>query len=181
MESGHHSDQWWDLDTFVADEAASGSYCAELENRLIKYDVDCICGPATGGAVLAARIGAHLGIAPVSTLRLEKPVKPGLFPVRYELAEQDKASVKGRRVAIVDDAIRAGSAVRGTHEALIACAARPVVIGALLVLGDSAAKLATERGLPLEGVVKVSFDFWKPDVCPLCRAGVPLQKVPPGY
>ena len=43
--------------------------------------------------------------------------------------------VDGRRVAVVDDVIIAGSAVRGVLVELGACGATPVAIGALAVLG----------------------------------------------
>ena len=39
----------------------------------------------------------------------------------------------------MDDAISAGSAVRGTHADLIDCGALPVALGALVVFGDAAA------------------------------------------
>jgi orotate phosphoribosyltransferase len=85
--------------------------------------------------------------------------------------------VRGKSIAIVDDAISAGSAVRGTLADLKACGARPVAIGALIIFGDGAAKFATDNGLLLEATARTSFAMWKPDECPLCKARVALEKV----
>src|SRR5919107_1434591 len=49
--------------------------------------------------------------------------------------------VRGRRLAIVDDVMSAGSALRGTCAELVAHGAEPVVAGALLVLGDVGARV----------------------------------------
>ena len=111
--------------------------------------------------------------------RLETPDATGLFPVRYELRNQ-RENARGRSVAIVDDAISAGSAVRGTYKDLIACGARPVALGALIVFGDSAARFAAETGLALEGTLRLPLEIWEPRECPLCKAGVAIDAVSAG-
>ena len=88
--------------------------------------------------------------------------------------------LRGKRVAIVNDVISAGSAVRGTLADLTACDATPVVIGALAVLGPAAAALAADHGLTLESVASFPFSMWTPGECPLCRSGVALESTPTG-
>ena len=77
----------------------------------------------------------------------------------------------------MDDAINAGSAVRATYADLLACGARPVALGALLVLGAAASRFAAEQRLPLESLVTLDNTVWVPSACPLCAAGVPLEEV----
>ncbi len=72
----------------------------------------------------------------------------------------------------MDDAISAGSAVRGTYADLIACGARPVAVGALIVFGAEAARFAAETHLALEGIEHLPIGIWKPADCPLCATGV---------
>jgi orotate phosphoribosyltransferase len=86
-----------------------------------------------------------------------------------------RAELRGRRVAVVNDVINAGSAVRGAHDDLLACGARPVVLGALMVLGASAGELAAARGVALEMLAARDHEVWSPGACPLCRAGAPLE------
>jgi orotate phosphoribosyltransferase len=86
-----------------------------------------------------------------------------------------RQKTRGLRVAIVDDAISAGSAVRGTHADLIECGALPVALGALLVFGDAAVHFASDNGLALEAIERAPFDMWRPAECPLCTDGVALD------
>lgn len=76
----------------------------------------------------------------------------------------------------MDDAISAGSAVRGTHADLLACGAKPVACGALIIFGDRADTFAIEHQLTLEAVARMSFGMWKPSECPLCKSGLPVER-----
>jgi orotate phosphoribosyltransferase len=79
-------------------------------------------------------------------------------------------------VAVVNDVISAGSAVRGAFADLLACGARPIAIAALLVLGDSASRLAEENRVPLLALAERPFPLWRPEECPLCAAGTTLER-----
>jgi orotate phosphoribosyltransferase len=94
------------------------------------------------------------------------------------------ARVRGRRMAIVDDVMSAGSALRGTHAELIAHGAEPVVVGALLVLGSAGADFFDQQGVPVASVGREEYPLWDPASCPLCAGAVPLEdpttpRVPP--
>jgi orotate phosphoribosyltransferase len=176
MESGYHSGSWSELDRLFDDPDALHPFVSELARRLSPHGVELICGPMTGGAKLAELIAIELRIAPVVAERFETKAT-GLFPVRYRVAEADRKKVRGRSVAIVDDAISAGSAVRGAHADLVACGARPVALGALIVFGDGAATFASENRLALEGIESMPLDMWLPAECPLCKAGILMENV----
>jgi orotate phosphoribosyltransferase len=83
--------------------------------------------------------------------------------------------VRNKRLAVVDDAISAGSAVRGTYTELRAHGAEPVVIGALLLLGSATTAFFEQRGVPIEAVARRPFELWPPADCPLCASRVPLE------
>ena len=177
MESGYHSEQWFRLDSLFEDESRLQPFVIELARRLAVHRVKAVCGPATGGAKLARMIAGELGLPGFFTERFERPEAGDLFPVGYALPADQIEQVQGLDIAIVDDAISAGSAVRGTYAELVDCRARPVALGALFVFGTAAAEFAGKHGLALEGIVPMSFAMWLPATCPLCRAGVPLEKV----
>jgi orotate phosphoribosyltransferase len=177
MESGYHSESWFELGRLFARPEALQPFVAELARRLAAHRIEAVCGPMSGGAKLAALIGRELAIAHFASERSEAPDAVGLFPVKYRLGSEDRARVRARRIAIVDDAISAGSAVRGTHADLVAGGARPVAIGALFVFGSAAAEFAAQNGLALEGIAPMEFQLWLPADCPLCRKGIPVEKV----
>lgn len=177
MESGYHSERWFNLDRLFEAPAQLQPFVNELALRLSAHRLEAICGPVTGGAKLADLLGARMRLPSFRTERLEEVNATGLFPVRYTVPATDRGRLHGRRVAIVDDAISAGSAMKGTFADLLACGAQPIACGALIIFGTAADKFATDHHLALEGVTRMSFGMWKPEECPLCRAGVALEKI----
>ena len=75
-------------------------------------------------------------------------------------------------MAIVDDAISAGSAVKGTYADAEACGATPVVIGALLAMGTTGPEFAAAKGISLERLAEAPLNLWLSEWCPLCAAGI---------
>jgi len=177
MESGYHSEMWFELEALFEREEELRPFVSELAKRLASHGVDAVCGPMAGGAKLAKLTAAELGVEYFFTERTEQPGRTGLFPINYALPQELRESVRGKSVAIVDDAISAGSAVRGSYADILACGARPVALGALFVFGDVAAQFAQEKGLALEGIWGMSFGMWKPVDCPLCKLGLAVEQV----
>jgi orotate phosphoribosyltransferase len=101
------------------------------------------------------------------------PAVAGLFAVSYPIPEPLGRELRGRRVAIVNDVINAGSEVRGTLTALEHCAAQPVAIATLAAYGDAASALAVAHDVPLETPASFPSRIWEPSECPLCATGMP--------
>jgi len=123
-----------------------------------------------GGAFLAELIAAELG-AEFAFAERSVSQRAGLFPIDYRVPSALRAALRGKRVAIVDDAISMGSAVRATVADLELCEARPVVIGALLGIGPGALELAAARRLPFERLADLPMRTWVPSECQLCASG----------
>ncbi len=177
MESGYHSELWFNLDVLFAQPTRLQPFVLELARRLAGHRIEAVCGPMTGGAKLAELIAAELGIGYFFTERFEQRDATGLFPVKYAVPSSRRAMLAGKRVAIVDDAVSAGSAARGTYADLIACDALPVALGALFIFGEKAVQFARKQNLALEGIARMSFGMWPPTECPLCKSGMALEKV----
>ena len=97
-----------------------------------------------------------------------------MYRVTYPLRPSLAALVRGQRVAIVDDVVSAGSASRGTFASLVAAGAKPVVVGALLLVGQAARRHFEPLGVAVEAVSETEGTLWSPAECPLCAAGVPI-------
>ena len=177
LESGHHSRLWLDLDALFVDSARVRPFVNKLAVLLRGYDVDAVCGPLVGGALLAQTVAAALDLHFFFTARVLPPDRNGLYQVRYELPPALRGRADGNRFAIVDDVISAGSAVRGTCLELEAHGARPVVIGSLLRLGDAPTPFFAEKGIPVESVLQLPYDVWLPEQCPLCASHTALEDV----
>ncbi len=175
LESGHHGDLWFDLETLCLHPAALQALAAELAEPLAARDVDVVCGALVEGAFVALLVALQLGKPFVYAERFARPSGDGLFPAGYRIPAVLRAGLRGKRVALVNDVINAGSAVRGTYFGLKDCGAEVVDISALLVLGDAFPAFAAEHGVALHSLAAMPNHLWTPDACPLCAQGLPLE------
>ena len=175
LESGHHGNLWLDLDLLFLHPKAIDPFVIELARKLSPFGVDSICGPMIGGALIAQNIALALGVDFLYTERVIPQNQDSLYSAAYRLPHHLRALVNGRKVAIVDDVINAGSAVRGTLADLESMGARPIGIGALLVLGETGRNYFAERGLSVQCISHLPNEIWAPENCPLCSSQIPLD------
>jgi orotate phosphoribosyltransferase len=178
LESGHHGGLWLDLDPLFVDPASVTPFVEHLARALAPHEPELICGPLLGGAFLAQLVSRELGVRFAFTERAAPPSGPGeLYRARYRMPAALAPHVRGRRVAIVDDVMSAGSAARGTFAELEALGATTVAAGAILLLGEAGASWFAERGIPVESCARDAYELWEPAGCPRCAEGMPLERV----
>ena len=173
-ESGHHGDLSYDLELMFRNPKAVQPLSLALANRLAPYEPEIICGPLVEGAFIAIQVASELGLEFTYAERQVIPEATGLYPVLYSIPGELRRIVSGRRVAIVNDVINAGSAVLGTLTDLRKCSAVPVALGTLLLLGEKAGTIADAAALPLEALATQPNTLYQPEDCPMCRDGTPL-------
>jgi orotate phosphoribosyltransferase len=177
LESGHHGALWLDLDALFAESRRITPFVTALVNRIRPYDVAAVCGPLQGGAFLAQVVAQALDVEFWFTERLMPNDGGVLYQTRYHLPPALASRARDKRVAMVDDVMSAGSALRGTFAELRAHGATPVVAGALLALGSAGDAYFAEERVAVEAVARGEYELWRPADCPLCAAGVPLEEV----
>jgi orotate phosphoribosyltransferase len=175
FESGLHGDLWLDLDALFLRPARLRPFIAALATCLTTHTVNMVCGPMTGGAFLAQMVASALDVECCYAERIVQAQRDAPTSVTYRVPDALRGTLRGKSIAIVDDVINAGSAVRGTATDLTACGAHLVAIGALLVLGDAAARLAADANVPLESLAALPHTLWETATCPLCASGMPLD------
>ena len=177
LESGHHGDMWFELETLCQHPRETQTFAAELATRLLKHKAEVICGPLVEGAFIALMVSLEMRCEFVYAERFANGAREGLYPVEYRVPEALRAVVRGRRVAIVNDFISAGSAVLGTYHDLEGHGANVVAIGALVVSGDTIGAFGTEHHVAIELLEQMPNHLWTPAECPLCAAGQRLEIV----
>lgn len=177
LESGHHGDLWLDLESLCLRPRAVQALAAELAEPLSKLALDAVCGPLVEGAFIGLLAASSLDVRFTYSERFARAPAGGLFPAGYRIPAPLRAGLSGKRVAIVNDVINAGSAMRGTFDDLQACGAEVVAIAALLVLGEAAAAFAAGKGVPLLSLAALPNSLWTPSDCPLCASGAPLEDI----
>jgi len=175
LESGYHTDLWFDLDALFIAPDDLAPQIATLSELLRPYSISAVCGPLVGGAFLSHAVATQMGLRFYYTQQV--PTKTGgpLFVAEYQLPPELLRQVGKERIAIVDDVVSAGSSARATAAALTAAGAQTVVVGTLIVLGNQAVDYFSTRGIPLVALARQDFNLWAPDDCPLCRSGASLE------
>jgi orotate phosphoribosyltransferase len=175
LESGHHGDLWLELDAMFWEPATLEPLAHRLAERIRPHAPDVVCGPLVGGAFLAQLVAARLGVRFCHTQRATSG-DGGLYAATYRLPDALAVRLPGLRVAVVDDVVNAGSAVRATLAALTSAGAQPVALGALLALGTTPAAVAAAVDLSLEALATRENQIWEPEHCPRCARREPLQE-----
>ena len=177
LESGHHGDLWLDLETLCLQPQRAQAVAVNLTAPLSALQLDAVCGPLVEGAFVALMVALQLDTQFTYSERFVRPAADGLFPAGYRVPAPLREGLRGKRVAIVNDVINAGSAIRGTFADLEQCGANVVAISTLLVLGSAAAKFAASKNVPLHSLATLPSNLWTASECPLCESGIPLQDV----
>jgi orotate phosphoribosyltransferase len=177
LESGHHGSLWLDLETLCLKPERIDALANSLSAALSEANIEMVCAPLVEGAFVGLMVALKLEVPFAYSERFARSTGGDLFPAGYLVPGTLRAHLRGKRLAIVDDVINAGSAVRGTFEDVKLCGAEVVAIGALLVLGTAASQFAVEKNVPLMALGHATNDIWIPADCPLCAAGLPLEDV----
>lgn len=177
LESGHHGGLWLDLEPLFLRPERLRPYLTDLAEKLGAHKIEAVCGPLLGGAFLAQAIATELKLEFYYTERFVPANANGLFAVQYRLPPSLQGGISGKRVAIVDDAISAGSSVRATLTEISTYGAQTVAIGALLAMGTTALDFFAAQAIPVEAGLQLPYQVWPPEQCPLCAAGQPLDSL----
>ncbi len=173
-ESGHHGRTWLDLEVLFLEPDKVRPLAEELGQRLARHRPEVICGPLVEGAFVGLMVASFMGLPFSYSVQILPARRDGLFAVSYSIPRSLRPHLEGRRVAVVNDVIGAGSAVGGSLKSLCDFGADPVVLGSLAAYGSGAERVAEDNGLSLEVLASFPNETWIPEKCPLCADGVPV-------
>jgi orotate phosphoribosyltransferase len=170
LATGYHGDLWLDLDALFLRPALLRPHVRWLAEQLGVHGIDAVCGPVEGGAFLAQAVADALDAAFLPAYR-----DPDRRPAGYNLPLVT-GGISGWRVAVTDDAVNAGTAVRACVAELCSQAAEPVAVGALLALGPAALKVTVDLAVPFYPVETMTSQVWPANDCPLCGCATPVTR-----
>jgi orotate phosphoribosyltransferase len=169
--TGYHGDVWLNLDGLFLQPATLRPHLRLLADQLGQHRIEAICGPMEGGALLAFALADHLGTAYLPAYRRSGQGNADLAGYRLPAVN---GGLSGWRVAVVDDAVNAGTAVLSCCGQLRDAGAIPVAVAALLALGDAAAIITATESVPFYAADSISSRVWRAEECPLCASAAPL-------
>ncbi len=171
-ESGDHGDAWLELARLFSEPRRLRLAAASLAVRIRPYDVDVVCGPLAGGALIGQRVADEAG---VSFVFAEPRGDPAPGAVRYLIPGELHPAVAGRLVGIVDDAINTGSAAGACAREIESLGGRVLVVACLILREGAGPGIASAVGAPVEALETIRWNTWPSSDCDLCRAGVALD------
>jgi orotate phosphoribosyltransferase len=163
--SGKHGSAYVNKDAVYPNTARVAELCRFLGDAAAPHRPEIVCGPATGGIILAQWTAHHLGVPAVYA---EKAPDGGMVLKRG----YDKL-VAGRRVLVVEDVLNTGGSIRDTVRAVRAAGGDVVAAAALVNRGGVTA--ADVEAPALTALLDVELDAWDAADCPLCRDRVPVN------
>jgi orotate phosphoribosyltransferase len=163
--SGKHGSAYVNKDAVYPNTARVAELCRYLADAAAPHRPEVVCGPATGGIILAQWTAHHLGVPAVYA---EKAPDGGMVLKRG----YDKL-VAGKRVLVVEDVLNTGGSIRDTVRAVRAAGGDVVLAAALVNRGGVTA--ADVEAPALTALLDVELDAWDAAACPLCRDRVPVN------
>lgn len=170
--SGDHGSGWIDKDAIYPHTETVERLCGHLAGLVKSWQVDAVCGPATGGLIIAEWTARALGVLSLFTEHDPAPAGPSPRG-RFILRRGYDQVVPGKRVLVVDDIVNTGLSLRQTVEAVRGAGGRVVGAACLVTRGNvDAAGLAVDR---FTSLLEYKIPAWPAQDCRLCRAGVPVN------
>ena len=161
LTSGRHSDRYFEKFRILEQPPVCELFAKAVADHFRNKNVSVVCGPTTGGVIIAYEVARQLGCRCAIAEKAETGRKIGRG---FRLGQED-------RVLVVDDVMTTGGSLRETLDALKPSSALVVGVG---VFVDRSA--GVEFGVPLFGAFRQQVKTYGAAECPLCRSGVPLEE-----
>ena len=170
--SGDHGSGWVDKDVIFVDLERVRRLTQLLANAVRDLDADILCGPATGGLIVAQWMAFELG-KPAIFAEHTAPRSRSELRGEFALHRGYDRLVAGKRVLVVDDVVNTGLSVRQTAAAVASAGGEVVAIAALVHRGNvDAASLGVAD---YRYLLEYDIPDWPATECPLCQTDVPIN------
>jgi orotate phosphoribosyltransferase len=164
LTSGVHSDIYIQCAQVMQYPEFMNNLCSELGKKFRGEDVDVIVGPAVGAIIMAHVMARVLGpwVRAIFTER-----ENGKMTLRRSFKIK-----KGEKVLVVEDVTTTGSSVKEVIDIVKERQGKVVGVGALI--DRSGGKI--DFGVKTQSLLTLDIKIYLPEVCPLCKKGIPAVK-----
>ncbi len=162
LSSGKHSDTYFEKFQVLQFPEQVELLCRNIADRFRDKNIEVVCGPTTGGILIAYEVARQLGVRAVYAEREDgKRVLRRGFEIE-----------RGERVLVVDDVLTTGLSVFEVLDMLKDHHAN--VMGVGIFVDRSGGNV--DLGVPTESLLSMVVQAWAPDECPQCKAGEPITE-----
>ena len=163
LTSGLHSPVYWEKFRIIENPAAAVPLCQMIARNFEGRGIELVVGPTTGGIILAFEVARLMGL-------------PAAFAEKVPSGEREfRRGFKirpGEKILVVDDVLTTGKSIREVFDAVAKHQGNIMGVGMLVDRSEG----NLDFGTPLFSCLRASTPAYKPEDCPLCKAGQPLTK-----
>ena len=163
LTSGLHSPRYVEKFNVLQKPVYTEKLCRAMAEKFKDANIETVVGPVTGGILLAHETGKALGTRAIFTERENGKMT---FRRGFTLHE-------GERVLIVEDIVTTGGSIREAIDVVKEHGGIPVAVSMLV---DRSGGKATFGDVPSTALLHMDVQTYKPEECPLCKAGIPMTK-----
>lgn len=163
LTSGLHSPRYVEKFNVLQKPVYTEKLCKAMAEKFKDANIETVVGPVTGGILLAHETGKALGTRAIFTERENGKMT---FRRGFKLHE-------GERVLIVEDIVTTGGSIREVIDVVKENGGIPVAVSMLV---DRSGGKATFGDVPATALLHMDVQTYKPEECPLCKAGTPMTK-----
>ena len=163
LTSGLHSPRYVEKFNVLQKPVYTEKLCRAMAEKFKDANIETVVGPVTGGILLAHETGKALGTRAIFTERENGKMT---FRRGFTLHE-------GERVLIVEDIGTTGGSIREVIDVVKEHGGIPVAVSMLV---DRSGGKATFGDVPSTALLHMDVQTYKPEECPLCKAGIPMTK-----
>ena len=163
LTSGLHSPRYVEKFNVLQKPVYTEKLCRAMAEKFKDANIETVVGPVTGGILLAHETGKALGTRAIFTERENGKMT---FRRGFTLHE-------GERVLIVEDIVTTGGSIREVIDVVKEHGGIPVAVSMLV---DRSGGKATFGDVPSTALLHMDVQTYKPEECPLCKAGIPMTR-----
>jgi orotate phosphoribosyltransferase len=162
LRSGLHSNRFFQAALLLQHPDVAGELCAELAAKFADSNIEAVISPAVGGLIVGHEMARSLNTRAIFA---DKDDGELVLKRGFSIAP-------GERVLVAEDVITRGGRVQQTVDLVREHGG--VVAGIAVIVDRSGGKAAFD--VPHESLMKLELETHEPDACPLCAAGVPIER-----
>jgi orotate phosphoribosyltransferase len=173
--SGQHGSGWIDKDAVYPHTERTSALAKMIAEAVAGDEIEVVCGPATGGLIIAQWVAHHLGVLAVFGEHGDlHPAGDDPHARRsFTIKRGYDRLVRDRNVLVVDDVINTGFSIRGIIDSVREDGGTVTVAASVCNRGELTPQQVTVE--KLVNLTDITLDSWPRADCPLCREGVPIN------
>jgi orotate phosphoribosyltransferase len=163
LSSGLHSDRYFQSARVLAHPDIAGELGAALADQCRRFGPDVVIGPAMGAIIIAHEVARALK-------------RPAFFAERVNdrfTLRRGFAIEKGQTVLLVEDVLTTGGSILELEGVVTELGG--AVVGMACVVDRRDADVLVGGRHALARLARVAVCTWKPEDCPLCAKGCPID------